>query len=67
MKFGFIALFICFAAISFSGCSTMGPGGYGSAHAPVSQTTQPGYSTQYRGYCVNHDLCDFHGGNPWGN
>ena len=24
-----------------------------------------GYSTHYRGYCVDHNLCDFHGGAPY--
>jgi hypothetical protein len=24
-----------------------------------------GYSTHYRGYCVDHNLCDFHGGTTY--
>jgi hypothetical protein len=33
------------------------------AHHAHPQPVRPSYSTTYAGYCVNHDLCDFQGGN----
>jgi hypothetical protein len=39
------------ASLALSGCALREP-------SPLER----GYSTHYRGHCVNHDLCDFHGG-----
>jgi hypothetical protein len=36
------------SSLALSACALHGP--------------ERGYSTHYRGYCENHDLCDFHGG-----
>jgi hypothetical protein len=39
------------SSLALSGCALREP-------PPL----QRGYSTHYRGYCVDHNLCDFHGG-----
>jgi hypothetical protein len=42
------------ASLALSACASREP-------PPLER----GYSTHYRGYCVNHDLCDFHGAAPY--
>jgi hypothetical protein len=51
MKFVVIAA-VVLVSVSLVGCAQPPP-------------LERGYSEHYRGYCVNHDLCDFHGGTTY--
>jgi hypothetical protein len=42
------------SSLALSGCALREP-------PPL----QRGYSTHYRGSCVDHNLCDFHGGTAY--
>jgi hypothetical protein len=44
-----VVLFLC--SLALSACALREP-----------PSLERGYSKHYRGYCVHHDLCDFHGG-----